>query len=252
MDKITIFEVAIVLLTFWKAWWVGILVFVYILFRRYERKNSKVDSKEALEDLESKWQEKYEIVKNQLDAVIDERKEKKQTRKWLKETPRWKVFGFASKEEYQAEKEKRLRKQEQDYFLSKAYKHRQSKSTLKKNLAVIDDLLRLTPVEFEKWVKQNVFEKSGWNVEETKVTGDGGIDLVLNKDGEHSIAQCKRFKNTVGEPVLRDFYGTMMSEGVSKGYFVTTGLFSLSAQKFAEEKPIILIDRGILANMLSG
>lgn len=155
-----------------------------------------------------------------------------------------------TKEEYLAEKEKKLRKQEQDAFLARAYQQRQKISTLKSNLTTIDDLFNLTPIEFEKWVRLHIFEKEGWSVTETKATGDGGIDLALNRKGEHSIAQCKRYRNTVGEPLLRDFYGTMMSEGVSKGYFVTTGLFSLSALKFAENKPIILIDRRLLAKRL--
>lgn len=152
-----------------------------------------------------------------------------------------------TKEEYFAEKERKLRKQEQDKILARAYQRRQKASSLKKNLITIDSLLNLTPTEFEKWVKNNILEKEGWKVKETKATGDGGIDFILNRPGEHSIAQCKRFKKTVGEPLLRDFYGTMMSEGVSKGYFVTTGLFSLSALKFAEDKPIEMIDRRVLA-----
>lgn len=158
--------------------------------------------------------------------------------------------SYSNKQAYLAEKERRIRKREQDVLLAKSYKQRQRRSKLKANLVTIDRLMELTPIEFEQWVKQNVFEKDGWSVEETRVTGDGGIDLVLNRNDEHSIAQCKRFRNTVGEPALRDFYGTMMSEGVSRGYFVTTGLFSLSAQKFAQDKPIVMVDRRLLAQKL--
>ncbi|OGK25278.1 hypothetical protein A3A46_03545 [Candidatus Roizmanbacteria bacterium RIFCSPLOWO2_01_FULL_37_13] len=156
------------------------------------------------------------------------------------------------KEEALAQRELELRKRESVHFLAKAYKQRKNTTTFKQNLSTIDGLLNLTPIEFEKWVKTNIFEKEGWTVTETKVTGDGGIDLILSKNGEQSIAQCKRFRNTVGEPLLRDFYGTMISEGVSNGYFITTGLFSLSALKFAEEKPIVLIDRRVLAQQLGG
>ncbi|MDP3758267.1 MAG: restriction endonuclease [Candidatus Daviesbacteria bacterium] len=152
-----------------------------------------------------------------------------------------------NKEEYLAEEEIELRKKENIHFLANAYKQRKNMTAFKQNLSIIDNLLNLTPIEFEKWVKSNVFEKEGWLVTETKITGDGGIDLVLKRKDEHSIVQCKRYKHTIGEPSLRDFYGTMISEGVSKGYFVTTGLFSLSALKFAENKPIELIDRRVLA-----
>ncbi len=151
------------------------------------------------------------------------------------------------KEEYLAEREKEVRKKENIHFLAKAYQQRKNSSSFKKNLALIDNLFNLTPTEFEQWVKEHIFEKEGWRVSETKKTGDGGIDLILWKNNEKSIAQCKRFRKTVGEPLVRDFYGTMMSEGVSRGYFVTTGLFSLPALKFAEDKPIEMIDRRILA-----
>lgn len=152
-----------------------------------------------------------------------------------------------TKEELQAAREVALRRQENVRFLASDYRRRKKASPLKAGLAAVDELGQLTPVEFEKWVKGHVFEKEGWKVSETRRTGDGGIDLVLWRGKEMSIAQCKRYKGTVGEPLLRDFYGAMMSEGVSQGYFVTTGLFSLSALKFAEDKPIELIDRRVLA-----
>lgn len=166
--------------------------------------------------------------------------------------PIWKRTGYKSYEAYIAEKERRIRKKEQDYLFAKAYRQRHKTTDFKRSLATVDNLLSLSPTEFEKYVKVNIFEKEGWQVSETKITGDGGIDLVLSKNGERSIAQCKRYKKTVGEPHLRDFYGTMMSEGVSRGFFITTGLFSLSALKFAEQKPIVLMDRRILAQKIKG
>lgn len=146
-----------------------------------------------------------------------------------------------------AEKEKTQRKREEDALMAKSYMQRGQSSQFKQNIHHLNKLFDLTPVEFEKWVKENIFEKEGWEVVETEVTGDGGIDLILLRNNEKSIAQCKRYRNTVGEPLIRDFYGTMMSEGVSRGYFVTTGLFSIPALKFAEDKPIEMIDRRILA-----
>lgn len=189
-------------------------------------------------------------VENRKVARINRQKEAKAEKERLKKIPIWKRSGYKSQEEYLAEKERVLRKKEQDYFLARSYKQRQQRAKFQKNLKTIDDLFNLTPVQFEQWVKNNIFKKEGWDVEETKITGDGGIDLILKRNDEHSIAQCKRFKSTVGEPLLRDFYGAMTSEGVSRGYFVTTGVFTLQAQKFAEDKPIVLIDRRVLAQRL--
>lgn len=183
-------------------------------------------------------------------ARIANEKEYQRKKEAFKKLPVWKQKGYSSNNEYLAEKERRLRKREQDVLLAKFFKQRRRKSKLKASLATIDSLLELTPIEFEQWVKLNIFEIDGWKVEETRTTGDGGVDLILTRNGEHSIAQCKRFRKTVGEPALRDFYGTMISEGVSRGFFVTTGLFSLSAQKFADDKPIVMIDRRLLAQKL--
>ena len=197
------------------------------------------------------------INKNKKDQKRQQKETKKQEerrKEAYKKLPIWRRMGFWSEEKYiahkklqMAKKELELQNKEKIEFLARSYQRRQKTTFYKNNLSKIDDLINLTPVEFEKWVKKHVFEKEGWKVSETKLTGDGGIDLILTKNGEHSIAQCKRFKNTVGEPLLRDFYGTMISEGVSRGYFVTTGLFSLSALKFTEGKPIEMIDRRVLA-----
>lgn len=215
-----------------------ILLIVLIIYIRKHNKNIEKNKKVIIE------QEK-----------ITELKRKDESERYGQEILKWPVWkreGYPSEEECLAQKEIELRKKENIYFLSKAYKQRKNITTFRQNLSTIDGLLKLSPVDFERWVKVNIFEKEGWTVAETKTTGDGGIDLVLTKNGEHSIAQCKRFRNTVGEPLLRDFYGAMMSEGVSKGFFITTGLFSLSALKFSEQKPIVLIDRRILAQRLGG
>ncbi|OGY22284.1 MAG: hypothetical protein A2126_03625 [Candidatus Woykebacteria bacterium GWB1_45_5] len=152
---------------------------------------------------------------------------------------------FDSIEEYLAFVEKEERKKENVNLLAKSYRDRSSRKTSIDAVKKIDELISLTPREFESWTK-SLFEKKGWKVTETKATGDGGVDLVLEKDNIKSIAQCKRFKGNVGEPLLRDFYGTIMHEGVSEGYFVTTGYFTSDAIKWAEDKPIIRMDRGIL------
>jgi len=189
------------------------------------------------------------------------KRQKEREQKAFEKLPIWKQEDFPSEETYitvkklqldeeMAKNELELQKRERIELLAKSYKRRHATSSFKNNLSKIDDLMNLTPIEFEKWVKKYIFEKDGWEVSETKVTGDGGIDLIISKKGERSIAQCKRYRQTVGEPMLRDFYGTMMSEGVSRGYFVTTGLFSLAALKFADNKPIEMIDRRVLAEKI--
>ncbi len=108
-------------------------------------------------------------------------------------------------------------------------------------MSSLADLYALDPEEFERLVG-TVFESLGYEVRLTKRSGDEGIDLELFKGTERSIAQCKRYRGTVGQPDIRDFYGVLVHENAVRGYFVTTGNFSLAASTWAQGKPIALVD----------
>lgn len=95
-------------------------------------------------------------------------------------------------------------------------------------------------------VCQQLVENMGFETETTKASGDGGIDLIAYNhqpllSGKY-IIQCKRYSGSVGEPIIRDLYGVVMSERANKGILMTTGVFTKSAVAFAEGKPIELID----------
>ena len=94
----------------------------------------------------------------------------------------------------------------------------------------------------------------GLRIERSKLSADGGVDVIAYCDepflkGTH-IVQCKRQKAPVGEPVLRDLYGTVMSERAAKGILVTTSRFTRSARRFAADKPIELISGSELIGLL--
>ncbi len=54
--------------------------------------------------------------------------------------------------------------------------------------------------------------------------------------------QCKRYRGTVGAPIVRDLYGTMVHHGAGYAYLVTNSTFSEEARIWAAGKPIELID----------
>lgn len=88
----------------------------------------------------------------------------------------------------------------------------------------------------------------------TKTTGDGGIDIIAYSEspifsGKY-IVQCKDWTGSVGESVIRDLYGVVMSESANKGILITTGTITKSAQKFAEGKPLELINGQELNKLL--
>ena len=92
----------------------------------------------------------------------------------------------------------------------------------------------MTGIEFEN-ICQQLIEKMGFRTQTTKASGDGGIDLIAFNDqpllsGKY-IIQCKRYTGSVGEPIIRDLYGVVMSERANKGIVITTGYFTKSATK---------------------
>lgn len=104
-------------------------------------------------------------------------------------------------------------------------------------------LATLTPESFEEFVAE-LFEALGYEVEQVGGSGDEGADLRLRRgDGLLAVVQCKYHKKgVVGSPVLQKFLGTIHHTLSHKGFFVTTSTFSLSAEKFAAEHPIELVD----------
>jgi restriction system protein len=110
-----------------------------------------------------------------------------------------------------------------------------------------DDLIRwlrgMTPDEFEEYIA-NLFNRLGYEAEKVGGSYDGGIDVIIKKDGETGYIQCKKFiTREVPVGAVRDFYGAFIGKlATSKGYFISTNKFTLEAIKFAEDKPIELVD----------
>lgn len=82
----------------------------------------------------------------------------------------------------------------------------------------------------------------GYTVRQTPYVADNGVDGYLEKEGKLSVLQCKRVKGAVGEPVLRDLFGTMHAAGAHEGIVVTTGNVSSPAKAWAHKKPIRIIE----------
>lgn len=97
--------------------------------------------------------------------------------------------------------------------------------------------------EFEMLVGE-AFRLEGYAVTETGGGGaDGGIDLVLRRDGEKSLVQCKQWKAyKVGVDVVRELFGVMAAKGAAGGFVVTSGRFTDEATSFASGRNIKLVD----------
>jgi len=105
----------------------------------------------------------------------------------------------------------------------------------------LEFLLQLSPRRFQElmWI---IFRELGWEVRETPFSQDSGSDGLLTRNGTTMVLQCKRYRRDIGEPIVRDLYGTYMHFKANGAILVTTGRISESARKFAHGKNIILYD----------
>ncbi len=115
----------------------------------------------------------------------------------------------------------------------------------------IQDLRRLTPKEFEEYIAE-LFKAMGYSAVVTGKSHDGGIDVEAIKNGVKHYIQCKKYiTRQVPVGAVRDFYGAISDKiDGGKGYFITTQTFTLEAEKFAEGKPIELVDQFKLAHYI--
>lgn len=124
----------------------------------------------------------------------------------------------------------------------------------------IDSLTNLAEMdweEFEHLVRQ-IFEwefaDKGGEVNVTQSSRDGGVDaIVFDPDpirGGKIIIQAKRYTNTVPVSAVRDLYGTIINEGANKGILITTSDYGPDSYKFAQGKPITLLNGGHLLYLL--
>lgn len=121
---------------------------------------------------------------------------------------------------------------------------------------LLDIMLGMDAKGFER-LSQRLLRESGFiKVEVTGRSGDGGIDgvgvLRVNLLSFHVLFQCKKWKGSVGAPIIRDFRGAMIGRA-DKGLIITTGSFTADARREAtrDGAPAIdLVDGETLCDLL--
>lgn len=111
-------------------------------------------------------------------------------------------------------------------------------------------LQTITPSDFERVVKDLLHSLGYPNTRITGRTGDGGIDVISSRNTTDGIvrviAQCKRYKGTVGVETARAFMGVIASDdSIEKGYLVTTGEFTRECEAFCEKTGVIVALNGV-------
>jgi restriction system protein len=91
----------------------------------------------------------------------------------------------------------------------------------------------------------------------TKLTGDEGIDGIIDEDklGLDAVyIQAKKYqaKTGVGRPALQAFAGSLEGQRASKGVFFTTSFFTSEAQEYVRRisRRVVLIDGSALTKLM--
>ena len=109
---------------------------------------------------------------------------------------------------------------------------------------------------FERLCQRLLREAGFQQVAVTGKSGDNGIDghgiLEVNPFVTFKVIfQCKRYRGSVGAPMIRDFRGAMLGRA-DKGIIMTTGTFTTEAKREARRDgapPIELVDGDKLLDM---
>jgi restriction system protein len=106
----------------------------------------------------------------------------------------------------------------------------------------IDGIKAMPWREFEMLVGE-AYRRQGYLVEETGLGGaDGGIDLILRKNGRSELVQCKNWRSRqVNVSVVREMWGLVAHHKTVGAKIVCTGAFTPDAAAFADGKPIDLV-----------
>jgi restriction system protein len=116
---------------------------------------------------------------------------------------------------------------------------------------LVDQLRSIDWFQFEGIVALT-YKKLGYSVNlRGGANPDGGIDLVIEKEGRQKAVQCKHWKTwNVGVKTVREFLGALTDAKISSGIFVTLGEYTNEAKLLANKHQIETLNESQLAKML--
>jgi len=116
---------------------------------------------------------------------------------------------------------------------------------------LVQQLRSIDWFQFEQLVAL-AYRKQGYAVSRRGgANADGGIDLVIEKNGTRTAVQCKHWKSwNVGVKAVREFLGALTDAGIQRGMFITLGGCTGDAKRLADKHGIEIVSEAGLAAML--
>ena len=108
---------------------------------------------------------------------------------------------------------------------------------------MVNKFMDFSPQDFEDFISQ-LFRDNGYNVEQTKYSGDYGVDLIIKKGNEHIAVQVKRYTKTnkVGVKDVNQVLGGRDYYKCNDSMIITTSSFTNQVLKLSEKTGVDLWD----------
>jgi len=117
------------------------------------------------------------------------------------------------------------------------------------NYYSIKDVDVMNGFEFEGFLNI-LFKKMGYEVTQTKLSGDQGADLIVSKLGETTVIQAKRSNGKISNNAIQEVSASIKHYKAQKGMVITNNYFTPSAIELAKSNSIILVDRHKLTDLI--
>lgn len=103
--------------------------------------------------------------------------------------------------------------------------------------------------EFERRLAE-LYNVHGYKAILTKMSGDGGVDIILEKNHQITLVQCKAHKVKISPGVAKKLDKYMDNFGVDKGILASISGFTEGVYKYIEDKKIKLIEVNDILKMM--
>ena len=103
------------------------------------------------------------------------------------------------------------------------------------------DLKLMSGYEFEDFIAE-LFRRWGYQTSTTKKSGDQGVDVLAEKNGELIAIQTKCYTHPVGNKAVQEIVAGLKFYHAKIGLVVTNSCFTSSAKELAEANNIVLWD----------
>lgn len=118
----------------------------------------------------------------------------------------------------------------------------QHQTTSQSSPRIEEQLRTIDWFQFEKLIAL-AYSGTGTVTRKGGANPDGGIDLIVERQGEQVGVQCKHWRSwTVGVKVVREMIGALADAGLKKGIIVSLNPYSQDAVDLAARHNIELVD----------